>query len=101
MHSVGAPKVVHTEVHWDDVMAEMRRFFRSKVALAETAGLSEDRLILDPGIDFAKQREDNLRVFAGLEELGRFERPILLPGFSMNMSKASVRLSCCSDGDSS
>lgn len=79
MHSVGEPKVAHTEVQWDDVMAEMRRFFRMKVALAESAGLSEDRLVLDPGIDFAKQRGDNLRVFAGLEVLGEFERPILLP----------------------
>ena len=79
MHSVGAPKESHTEVRWDDVMAEMRRFFRGKMALAETAGLGEDRLVLDPGIDFAKQREDNLRVFACLEDLQRFERPILLP----------------------
>lgn len=79
MHSVGEPKVVHTAVRWDDVMAEMRRFFRSKMALAQTAGLGEDQLILDPGIDFAKQRDDNLRIFAGLEELIRFERPVLLP----------------------
>jgi dihydropteroate synthase len=35
--------------------------------------------VLDPGIDFAKQRPDNLRIYAQLERLHRFGRPILLP----------------------
>lgn len=79
MHSVGAPKVAHTEVRWDDIMAEMRAFFRGKMALAETAGLREDQLVLDPGIGFAKQRDDNLRVLKGVEELVSLGRPVLLP----------------------
>ena len=35
--------------------------------------------MLDPGIDFAKQREDNLRIYAGLDRLHHFGVPILLP----------------------
>ena len=79
MHSVGEPKVAHTEVRWDDVMADMRRFFRHRMALAETAGLGDDQLVLDPGIDFAKQRDDNLRIFAELRELVELGRPVMLP----------------------
>ncbi len=79
MHSKGEPKVAHTGQEWPDVMAEMGRFFRTKVALAKTAGLRGDQLVLDPGIDFAKQREDNLVVLRDLEELQEFGRPILLP----------------------
>jgi len=79
MHSKGEPKVAHTGQEWPDVMAEMWRFFRTKVALAKTAGLRGDQLVLDPGIDFAKQREDNLVVLRDLEELQEFGRPILLP----------------------
>jgi dihydropteroate synthase len=36
-------------------------------------------LILDPGIDFAKQRDDNLRIYRELAMLHRFERPLLVP----------------------
>jgi len=79
MHSVGEPKVPHTHVGYDDVMARMESFFEEKLALVERAGLAREATILDPGIDFAKQRGDNLRIYRELERLHRFERPILLP----------------------
>jgi dihydropteroate synthase len=79
MHSVGEPKVPHFEQKWSDIMGEMERFFDEKIRLAEDAGLGEDALILDPGIDFAKQRTDNLTVFRELERLQRFGRPVLVP----------------------
>ncbi len=79
MHSVGEPKVPHFEQKWSDIMGEMERFFDEKIRLAEDAGLGGDALILDPGIDFAKQRADNLTVFRELERLQRFGRPVLVP----------------------
>jgi dihydropteroate synthase len=79
MHSVGEPKIPHFQQQWDDVMEAMERFFEEKLDLAQSAGLSEDEVILDPGIDFAKQREDNLTVFRELERLRRFGRPVLVP----------------------
>ena len=79
MHSVGVPKVAHTHVGYDDVMARIESFFAEKIALAERAGVARDAIILDPGIDFAKQRADNLRIYREMDRLRRFERPILLP----------------------
>jgi dihydropteroate synthase len=79
MHSVGEPKIAHFQQQWSNVMAEMERFFHEKILLATTAGLSEESIILDPGIDFAKQREDNLTVFRELGRLQRFGRPVLVP----------------------
>ena len=79
MHSVGVPKVAHTHVGYDDVIARLDAFFAEKIALAERAGLPRDALILDPGIDFAKQRADNLRIYRELERFAHFDRPILLP----------------------
>ena len=79
MHSVGMPKVAHTHMGYDDVMTRLDEFFAEKIALAERAGLSRDALILDPGIDFAKQRADNLRIYRELDRLHKFQRPILLP----------------------
>ncbi|TLD72870.1 dihydropteroate synthase [Phragmitibacter flavus] len=79
MHSVGQPKVAHTHVGWPDIMAELDRFFEEKIQLAIAAGLNPNQIILDPGIDFAKQRDDNLTIYRDLEKLHRFNRPILLP----------------------
>jgi dihydropteroate synthase len=79
MHSVGEPKVPHFHVQYADIMGTLEDFFARKMAEANRAGLSAEAIILDPGIDFAKQRCDNLRIFLELERLTRFERPILLP----------------------
>lgn len=79
MHSVGEPKIPHVHQQWRDVMGAMERFFDEKLALAAAAGLSDESVILDPGIDFAKQRDDNLTVFRELERLQRFGRPVLVP----------------------
>jgi dihydropteroate synthase len=79
MHSVGEPKIPHVHQQWDDVMGSIERFFEEKLALAAEAGLSEDAVILDPGIDFAKQRDDNLAVYRELGRLQRFARPVLVP----------------------
>ncbi len=79
MHSLGEPKVPHTHIGYDDIMARLEAFFVEKIALAEKAGVPRESLILDPGIDFAKQREDNLRIFRELARLRSFGLPILLP----------------------
>ena len=79
MHSVGVPKVAHTHVGYDDVMTRLDEFFIEKIALAERAGMPRDALILDPGIDFAKQRAENLRIYRELDRFAHFARPILLP----------------------
>lgn len=79
MHSVGEPKIPHFQQQWDDVMGEMERFFEEKLALAAAAGLARDAVVLDPGIDFAKQREDNLTVYRQLGRLQKFGCPVLVP----------------------
>ena len=79
MHSVGEPKIPHFQQQWGDVMGEMERFFERKIALAVAAGLPTEALILDPGIDFAKQRDDNLTVYRELGRLQKFGRPVLVP----------------------
>ncbi len=79
MHSIGEPKTPHTHIAYDDIVNALDVFFDEKIALARSAGLREEQIILDPGINFAKQRDDNLRIYRELELLKRFGRPILLP----------------------
>jgi dihydropteroate synthase len=79
MHSVGLPKQKNTDKFYDDIIRTLETFFSEKIAQAEAAGVLEEAIVLDPGIDFAKQKNDNLRIYRNLDRLGRFERPILLP----------------------
>jgi dihydropteroate synthase len=79
MHSVGEPKVPHFHQQWDDVMAQLMQFFSEKIQLAEQHGLSRDSLILDPGIDFAKQKDDNLTIYRNLTQLTQFALPLMIP----------------------
>lgn len=79
MHSIGQPKVPHTHVSYPDIMETLDVFFTDKIKMALDAGLALEQLILDPGIDFAKQCNDNLRIYRELRQLQRFDRPILLP----------------------
>lgn len=78
MHTQGQPKVPHTHVRYDDVMAHMHAFFEQKIKLAENVGLSREQILLDPGLDFAKQRDDNLRVMREFATLKRHRCPLLL-----------------------
>jgi dihydropteroate synthase len=79
MHSVGEPKVPHFHQQWDDVMAQLMQFFSEKIQLAEQHGLSRDSMMLDPGIDFAKQKDDNLTIYRNLTQLTQFSLPLMIP----------------------
>jgi dihydropteroate synthase len=79
MHSVGEPKVAHFFQQWPDIMAELERFFEAKLQAAVAAGLDLEAILLDPGIDFAKQCADNLQIYRELGRLQKFGRPLLVP----------------------
>jgi dihydropteroate synthase len=61
-----------------DVIANLKTFLRRTLALADTAGIPRDRIILDPGIGFAKTQPQNLAILARLAELHDLGCPLLL-----------------------
>jgi dihydropteroate synthase len=79
MHSIGLPKQRHTDVQYADVLGTLESFFHQKIGQAMSAGVAREAIVLDPGIDFAKQKTDNLLIYRELKSLQHFERPILLP----------------------
>ena len=79
MHTVGPPKVPQLEQRWPDVMAALDEFFEGRIRVAKEAGLPDEAIVLDPGIDFAKQRDDNLTIYRELGRLNRFGRPLMVP----------------------
>ncbi|CEG08517.1 Dihydropteroate synthase [Afipia felis] len=89
----GAPIVVmHNRDEADpaiDIMKDIAVFFERSLAIADTAGLSRDSIVLDPGIGFGKTPEQSMIALARLGELSQFGRPILV-GASRKRFIASV-----------
>lgn len=62
MHSRKTPKDMQDDPFYQDVVVEVIRELLSSVKLFEVEGVSESKIILDPGIGFAKRFEDNLKL---------------------------------------
>jgi dihydropteroate synthase len=78
MHSKGDPATMHLSPSYDDVTAEVLAHLAERVDFAQSRGVARDRLILDPGIGFAKTQAHNLQLLADLAAFHRFGLPILL-----------------------
>ena len=80
--STGAALVImHNRLEKDrdlDIVADIRRSFERSLALAAKAGIPDERIILDPGIGFAKSSRQNIEVIRRLGELKDYGRPILV-----------------------
>lgn len=63
---------------YGDFMQDVAADLAESVHLAELAGIHDDRIILDPGVGFAKSYEQNLEVINSLEELRVLGYPLLL-----------------------
>jgi dihydropteroate synthase len=78
-HTGGAPPRTRPHrVQYDDVMTAVTDFLLAEAARSEAAGVSSDRLVLDPGHDFGKNTRHSLEVTRRLGELVAFGRPVLV-----------------------
>jgi dihydropteroate synthase len=78
MHMRGEPTHMQAEAQYDDVVAEVRSALAERATQVQAAGISSDRIVLDPGIGFAKTADHNLALMAGQEELLRLGLPLLV-----------------------
>jgi dihydropteroate synthase len=77
MHMQGEPGTMQADPRYDDVVAEVREFLAQRVAACRAAGITPERLCLDPGIGFGKRPEHNLALLARLREIGDGSLPVL------------------------
>jgi dihydropteroate synthase len=75
MHNPGV--LGSTKALEGDPVAHCLRYFERTLDIARRAGISEDRIVLDPGFGFGKSQEQNLELLARLPELGALGFPIL------------------------
>jgi dihydropteroate synthase len=78
MHMRGQPKDMQNSTEYDDLVGDINRFFSDQIAVAESAGIPRERIVLDPGIGFGKRWEDNFVLIGRLGEFGSFGCPILV-----------------------
>jgi dihydropteroate synthase len=70
---------MYAEAVYHDVMGEVTAELRTSLAVAIKAGVSAPRLIVDPGVGFAKQPSDSYGVLARLHALAAaLDRPVLV-----------------------
>jgi len=78
MHMRGTPQTMQSRAEYVDVVSEVASELEQRLALADAAGIPRSRVVVDPGIGFAKRAEHNLQLLGRLSELRRLGRPILL-----------------------
>ncbi len=61
-----------------DIIESMKAFFEKSLEIAYSAGIKKENIILDPGIGFGKDSEQNIEVMARLDELKVLGFPLLL-----------------------
>lgn len=78
MHMQGEPGTMQRNPVYQDVASEVVDFLRERMLACEQAGISVDRIVLDPGFGFAKTLAHNLRLLRELQALQALGRPVLV-----------------------
>jgi dihydropteroate synthase len=78
MHMRGTPRDMQQRTGYDDVVTDVKDEILARVDAAESAGISRDRIIIDPGIGFSKTAEQSAEIIARLDELIETGYPVML-----------------------
>ena len=63
---------------YTDFLPDVLKDLELSLAIAKQAGIAEDKIILDPGVGFAKSYEQNLAVMRNLDKIKHLGYPVLL-----------------------
>ena len=78
MHMRGTPKDMQTQCEYKNVVEEVAVYLAERAELLRERGVGAEKIILDPGIGFAKNAEQNLKLMRDLHALTSFGYPVLL-----------------------
>jgi dihydropteroate synthase len=78
MHMQGKPKTMQHDPFYTDCINEIMQFFSERIHYCLNYGITQDRLILDPGIGFGKRLGDNLMILSKVGEFRRFDCPVMV-----------------------
>ncbi len=78
MHIRGTPQTMQRMTDYQDLVGEIYEFLESRIAAAVAAGIDRTKIIVDPGIGFAKTSNQNLEILRRLAEFRLLGCPILV-----------------------
>jgi dihydropteroate synthase len=78
MHIRGNPKNMQANPVYEALLPEIMDYFRISVRSAIKLGISEDMIIVDPGIGFGKTFEHNLEILNNLQEFTLLRKPLMV-----------------------
>jgi dihydropteroate synthase len=78
MHRRGTSRDMYAGARYDEVVADVRRELCRRVDAALAAGVAAERIVVDPGLGFAKQPEHDLALLAGLGRITDLGFPVLV-----------------------
>lgn len=89
MHKQGDPATMQNAPSYKDVAAEVLGYLSSRVSACEKAGVSKDRICIDPGFGFGKTVEHNFKL---LKQLASFAAPgvPVLAGWSRKSTLGTI-----------
>lgn len=77
MHTRGRSRDMYEQASYVDVVGEVLDELRESMAFATGAGVAADRIMLDPGLGFAKEAPHSYEALARLDEFSELGRPIV------------------------
>ncbi len=78
MHMRGTPKDMQQNCEYKNVVEEVATYLYERAEILRECGVGAEKIILDPGIGFAKNVQQNLLLMRDLEVLTSFGYPVLL-----------------------
>ncbi|MGA2924625.1 MAG: dihydropteroate synthase [Solirubrobacteraceae bacterium] len=78
MHMLGEPRTMQADPRYEDVVDDIRAFLEQRMEVAIDAGITPERIMLDPGIGFGKTVAHNLELLGRLDELVAIGPPVLV-----------------------
>ncbi|QKY16215.1 dihydropteroate synthase [Halorubrum sp. CBA1229] len=78
MHSLDAPVDPTNDPEYDDAVSDVIASLRERLALADTAGIDRDRVIVDPGLGFGKSAAEAFELLDRVGEFAALDCPVLI-----------------------
>lgn len=78
MHTRGTPETMQLTTGYDDIVANVISFLSQSLHRARSAGIADERVVVDPGIGFGKSLAGNLELLRRISEFAGLGRPVLL-----------------------
>ena len=78
MHMRGRPATMQRMTRYRDVVGEVAAYLAQRAVAARAGGIAGSRIILDPGIGFAKKTSQNLKLMGALPRLCRLGYPVVV-----------------------